>query len=209
MSKKTRRKSVALFDVDTQNDFIIPSGALYVRGSRMLGPNIRRLVACAQDLGLRAFADVDAHTPDDAEFEIWPPHCVVGTEGQQKFRGTVLPDHVTVPYQQRLSPKRIAEVLQHQQIIFEKQTYSVFDNPNTEPVLAASDVRRYIVFGLATDYCVRATVLGLCKKGYEVTMVTDAIRGIAPDTTEAALDEMRAAGAAFQTTRQVLAALNA
>ena len=199
MSKKT-----AFFDVDTQRDFMFPSGALYVPGARMLSGSIRRLVAHAAERGIRLFSSVDAHPEGDPEFGIFPPHCVVGTRGQQKISGTVLVDHVVVPTEPKLSGEAVAEALRHAQITIEKQSYDVFDNPSTKALIQASGCTRFVVFGVATDYCVRAAVVGLCRLGQRVTVVEDAIRGVAPDTTAAALDEMRQAGARLTTTDQIL-----
>ncbi|MBM4030976.1 MAG: cysteine hydrolase [Planctomycetes bacterium] len=195
---------VAFFDVDTQRDFMVPRGALYVPGARTVSGNIRRLVAHARDRGLRVFSSTDAHVPGDPEMQRFPPHCMLGTPGQEKIRGTLLPDRAVVAIAPRLTADAIAGVLLHQQVVIQKQSYDVFDNPNTVPLLRASGAKRYVVFGVATDFCVRAAVLGLRKQGYAVAVVTDAIRGIAPEATEQALAEMRAAGARFATTEDVL-----
>jgi nicotinamidase/pyrazinamidase len=209
MTTTRRTKTLAFFDVDTQRDFMVPSGKLYVPGARQLGPRIRRLIAAARRHGIRVFSSVDAHPEGDPEFQVFPPHCVVGTVGQAKMRGTLLPDPAVVPAEPALGVEEVRAVLEHPQVIFEKQSYDVFDNPHVRRVLAASGAKRFVVFGVATDYCVRAVVLGLCRCGYDVTVATDAITGIAPDTTERSLDEMRAAGARFETAEQVLAKLGA
>lgn len=199
MSKKT-----AFFDVDTQRDFMVPKGRLYVPGARMVSTNIRRLVAHAAERGIRLFSSVDAHPKGDPEFKVFPPHCVVGTRGQEKIRGTVLPGRAVVAMAPRLSRKALADALDHDQIIIEKQSYDVFDNPNTRALIRASGCTRFTVFGVATDYCVRAAVLGLCKLGHHVTVVEDAIRGVGPETTAKALSEMKQAGARFRSIGQII-----
>jgi len=204
MATRIRRRTLAFFDVDTQRDFMNPRGALYVPGARMIAAKIRSLVAHARVVGIRLFGSVDAHVEGDPEMKVFPHHCMVGTPGQKKIRGTLLEDHIFVGLKPRLSPTRIRDVLDHQQVIFEKQSYDAFDNPNTAQVLKAAGARRHVVFGVATDYCVRAAVLGLLRRGYDVTVVEDAIRGVAPDTTEKALEEMRAAGAKFKPLEKIL-----
>jgi len=199
MSRKT-----AFLDVDTQRDFMVPRGRLYVPGARMVSTNIRCLVAHAAERGIRLFSSVDAHLEGDPEFEVFPPHCVVGTRGQEKIRGTILPDHVVVGMAPRLSRKALVLALDHDQIIIEKQSYDIFDNPNTRALLRASGCTRFVVFGVATDICVRAAVLGMLKLGRRVAVVEDAIRGVAPDTTAKALAEMKQAGARFRSTGQVM-----
>ena len=204
MAARIRRKTLAFFDVDTQRDFMNPRGALYVPGARMIARKVRSLVAHARVVGIRLFGSVDAHVEGDPEMKLFPRHCIVGTPGQEKIPGTLLEDHVFVGLKPRLSPARVREVLAHHQVIFEKQSYDAFDNPNTAPVLKAAGARRYVVFGVATDYCVRAAVLGLLRRGYEVTVLEDVIRGVAPDATEKAIEEMRAAGARFKPLEKIL-----
>jgi len=200
----SKRGKLAFFDVDTQRDFMAPAGALYVPGARTVARNIRRLVAHAGAKRIRLFSTTDAHAPDDPEFADFPLHCVAGTWGQEKIPGTLLRDRMAVREAPKLSKRAIAEVLRHDQVILESATYSVFTNPNVVPVLRASGCTRFVVFGVATDYCVRAAALGLLGMRCAVTLVTDAIRGITPEGTAAALDEMRRAGARFKTTDQLV-----
>lgn len=195
---------LAFFDVDTQHDFMSPGGALYVRGARTIAPTIRRLVAFAARKGIRIFSSTDAHTPDDPELQQFAPHCIVGTWGQGKIPETLLPSRGVVSTVARLSRGQLREILQHPQVVIEKQAYDVFTNPNTVPLLRASGARRFVVFGVATDYCVRAAVLGLCRQGYKVTVASDAIRGISRTATARTLAELRAAGARFKPAREII-----
>ena len=199
-----RSRKTAFFDVDTQRDFMSPTGALYVPGARTVSGSIRRLVAHAGARGIRLFSSVDAHAVDDGEFGQFPLHCVVGTPGQEKIPATLLDDRVAVRTAPLLSDAAISLVLRRRQIILEKQHYDVFTNPNTVAILRASGATGFVVFGVATDICVRAAALGLLDRGFGVDVVTDATRGITPDGTQAALDEMRAAGARLRTTAQII-----
>lgn len=92
--------------------------------------------------------------------------------------------------------------------IFEKQSYDVFTNPAVdfvfENALKIGRVKEAVVYGVATDYCVKAAVLGMQKRGIQTYVVEDAIKGVAPETTKTALEEMLAAGAKFVKTRDVL-----
>lgn len=92
--------------------------------------------------------------------------------------------------------------------IFEKQSYDVFTNPAVDVALKAplriKRIEGAIVYGVATDYCVKAAVLGMQKRGIQCYVVEDAIKGVAPDTTKSALEEMTKAGARLTTTKQVL-----
>jgi nicotinamidase/pyrazinamidase len=86
-----------------------------------------------------------------------------------------------------------------QAVYFEKEVYSLFANPLAERFLKAlfatfAEPPELFVYGVATDYCVKAAALGLRERGYATTVITDAVAGITPEGTEAALREMLAAG---------------
>src|ERR1035438_3916644 len=80
------------FDVDTQKDFLLPVGALYVPGAEHLIPTLAKLFASARHRGIPVISTADAHSERDPEFAQWPPHCIVGTLGQAKIPETLLPD---------------------------------------------------------------------------------------------------------------------
>jgi nicotinamidase/pyrazinamidase len=69
----------AFFDIDSQLDFLYPSGALYVPGAERIVPAIARLNRYASQHGIPVVSTTDAHTENDPEFRIWPHHCVAGT----------------------------------------------------------------------------------------------------------------------------------
>lgn len=89
-------------------------------------------------------------------------------------------------------------------LFFEKQSFDVSDNPAFSYFLDVARPEEAVVYGVATDYCVRAAVLGLQDAGTQVYVVEDAISGVAPETTKTALEEMREAGARFVRTEEVL-----
>ena len=74
---------LVFFDVDTQVDFILPTGALYVPGAEQIVPNLKKLMDYARANRIPVLSSADAHPPDDKSFAQWPPHCVVGTEGAE------------------------------------------------------------------------------------------------------------------------------
>ena len=194
---------MVFFDVDTQFDFMIPGGKLYAHGAEKLIPNLERLMNFAREHHIPVISSADAHVPDDPEFRQFPPHCVKGTSGQAKLALTLLPGHRTIaPEGEPLpSPEEIAH---HPQWIVEKRTLDVFSNPSAAPLVKSLAARRYVVFGVATDYCVKLAALGLLRLGCRVSVVTDAIQGIDPAASKAALQEMKDAGAEFVDTELVL-----
>ena len=95
-------------------------------------------------------------------------------------------------------------MLDHEQIIIEKQSHDVFDNMNIDKVIIQLDANDYVVFGVATDYCVKLAVFGLRRRGYKVTLVIDAIKAATKEGEEKALKAMKDAGAVFITTEDII-----
>jgi len=175
-------------DVDTQIDFLFPAGALYVPGAGRLLPVIARLNHFAAERGIPVISTTDAHSENDPEFRTWPPHCVAGTAGQLKPSATLL-DH-----RSKLGSRPGAAVELAAQIVVEKQALDVFTNPNFRALLDRLAAARYVVYGVATDYCVRCALMGLLDAGKQVTVVTDAIAAVKPEDGARALAEFTARG---------------
>ncbi|MEM8599675.1 MAG: isochorismatase family protein [Bacteroidota bacterium] len=173
----------ALVVVDVQRDFC-PGGALAVPEGAAVVPVLNRWVEQAEARGVPVFFTRDWHPADHTSFVAqggpWPPHCVQGTEGAAFHPDLVVPDNAPV-----ISKATTATA----------EAYSGFDTTDLAAQLRAAAVRRVWVGGLATDYCVRATVLDALAEGFAVHLVPDGMRGITPDTSTAALAEMAAAGA--------------
>ena len=190
----------AFFDVDTQIDFMDPTGRLYVPHSEEIIPHLTRLMAYAREQNIPVVSSADAHAPNDPEFKVWPPHCVVGTRGQQRIKQTSLPGALIVSMQ---SGPFIRPAKWPSQVIIEKDVYATSANPNFDAILEALGPRRYVVFGVATEYCVRADVLALRQRNKPVELVVDAIKAITEEDGRQALDEMVAAGAKLVKTGDV------
>src|SRR3977135_428652 len=118
------------FDVDTQIDFLYPSGALYVPGAEKGVAQIGALNRFAGSQGIPVISTMDAHTEDDPEFRTWPPHCVAGTTGQQKPAVTFLDKRVIVP-----NGPALPDTAGAQQMLLEKQSVDCFSNPQLLPLL--------------------------------------------------------------------------
>jgi nicotinamidase/pyrazinamidase len=184
------------FDVDTQVDFLLPVGALYVPGGEKLIPALARLTEFAAGHGIPLLSTADAHDPQDAEFAQWPPHCVAGTLGQKKVPETVLPGAVVVPN----SPGPLPEGWQRAaQIILEKQTTDAFETITLGRVLDARPVRRVVLYGVVTEVCVLCAARGLLKRSVQLDIVTDAIRELDRARGGQALAELQATGARLVT----------
>ena len=198
------------WEVDTQRDFMLPDGKLYVPGAEKLIPNLHRLTDAARAGRVFLVSDACVHPPDDPEFQRFPPHCIRGTSGAAILPETLAQIHSLIPNRAGAAlPQDLFEV---QQVVLEKQTLDVFDNPHTETVIerlkAFTDPdAEFVVFGVVTEYCVRCTAKGLLERRRRVALVRDAIETL--DTAEGrkALDELTAIGARLITTDQALALL--
>lgn len=187
-------------DIDTQHDFIDADGRLSVPGAESLVEALGRLTAYAVREGIPILSSADAHRPDDPEFEQFPPHCLSGSDGQRKVAGTLLEAPVVVSPAGDGLPS-----VQPRQTIVEKTTFSMFSNPAVDAYLSRFAPARAVVYGVATDYCVRQAVEGLVERGIPVTVVIDAIAGVTVEGSRLALEEFEQAGVVLATTDEVVA----
>jgi nicotinamidase/pyrazinamidase len=188
-------ENAALVLVDIQNDFC-PGGALAVAEGDQIVEVVNRL--------MRVFPLVistqDWHPANHISFKErggpWPPHCVQGTRGAELHPAL---DTETIAYYFRKASSS------------DKDAYSEFEgvdeNGRTlDEALKSRNVKRIYVAGLATDYCVLATVLDGLKNGYEVFAITDAMRAVNvnPDDGLKALEEMARNGARLVVSDEIL-----
>lgn len=200
------KEGVAVIVVDVQGDFTTAhNGSLAVPNSDQ--PYLEKVSEATRQLksaGLPIFVTQDWHPANHMSFAsnhenrkpfesiklqdgrtqvLWPPHCVQDTKGAQSL----------------LDPALITKVIL-------KGTDSRFDSysgfkddggavTELDKALKASGIKKIIVYGIATDYCVKATVLDALKDGYTVYVINDLCRGVADGTSKSAADEMTAKGA--------------
>jgi nicotinamidase/pyrazinamidase len=203
-------RDIIFWDVDTQADFMLPGGRLYVPGAEKLLANLNRLTDAARRDRVFLVADACLHTPDDPEFQRFPPHCVRGTPGAAIVPETFAEKYFMIP--NRAGAELPVDLSKVQQVILEKQTLDVFDNPNTEKVIerlkAFTDPSaEFAVFGVVTEFCVRLAAKGLLERGRRVALVSDAIEAIDPAAGRKTLEELKALGARMITTDEALAAI--
>jgi nicotinamidase/pyrazinamidase len=191
------------FDIDSQLDFLYPAGALYVLGAERVVPAIARLNRYAAAHGIPVVSTTDAHTENDPEFQVWPPHCVAGATGQHKAETTLLEKRVVVPNR----PCDLA-LEGAQQIIVEKQHVDAFTAPNFARVVEHLAADAFVVYGVVTEICVLFAARGLLKYGKPVTIVTDAIASLTAEASERALGEICAAGGKLALVGQALSPAN-
>ncbi len=175
----------ALIVVDVQNDFC-PGGSLAVsHGDEVVAP-LNKLIKEFLDRGEPVYKTRDWHPPQTKHFQIyggvWPVHCVQGTRGAEFHPDLNDDPRVTI------ISKGIDE---------SADGYSGFDGTNLASLLREEGVGEVWVGGLATDYCVKHTVLDALKEGFEVSALADAMRAVNlnPEDGAKAVEEMRETGA--------------
>jgi nicotinamidase/pyrazinamidase len=199
-------RKIVLWEVDAQADFMLPGGKLYVPGAEKIIPNIKRLVDAARTGRALLISSSCSHTPDDPEFQTFPPHCLRGTPGARIVPEGLTRDFSTIPTD--ASFKLPADLFDHQQIVVEKQALDVFSNPHTDAIVEKlSSGAEFIVFGVVTEYCVSLAAKGLLDRGRKVALVTDAIETLKADEGNRTIRELTALGAHLITTNEALAAI--
>ncbi len=203
------KNKVVFWEVDTQADFMLPGGKLYVPGAEKRIPNMKRLVDAARAGKVFLVSSADQHAPDDPEFARFPLHCVRGTSGAE-----ILPElRVAQPVfitnvANKNAAKPLASLDGIRQLVFEKQTLDAFDNPNTEKFLAQfPQDSEFVVFGVVTEFCVRLAAKGLLERDRRVALVTDAIETLDATESRKTLDELTHLGARLITTDEALGLL--
>ena len=194
------------WEVDVQADFMLPGGHLYVPGAEKLLPNIRRLTDAARQDRVFLVSHGCFHTPDDPEFEIFPPHCVKGTPGAELVPEALTERVARVPNEP--NAKLPDDLSKYQQILLEKQTLNIFESRHADDLVQRLGTHaEFVVFGVVTEYCVSFAAKGLLERGRRVAVVQDAIETLKQDDARKAMTELARFGARLTTTEQALNAL--
>lgn len=156
----------ALLIVDVQNDFLHGGSLAVPRGDEVV-PMLNRYLNIFAAQNLPVYATRDWHPEQHCSFRawggIWPPHCVADTRGAQFAADLQLPPEA---------------VIISKATTVEQDAYSGFQDTDLDTLLYATNIRRLFIGGLATDYCVLNTVRDAIGLGYQVLLLTDAIRAV-------------------------------
>ncbi|HVO36911.1 MAG TPA: nicotinamidase [Candidatus Acidoferrum sp.] len=178
-------KNDSLIVVDVQKDFC-PGGALPVPEGDKIIPMLNKYINTFRRAKARIFATRDWHPPNHMSFKpfggIWPPHCIQNTEGAKFHADLKLPKEAKI-ISKATDPLR--------------ESYSGFDGTELDAELKKQGIIRVFVGGLATDYCVKNTVLDALRLGFEAVLLNDATKGInkSPRDSAEAIEEMIRKGA--------------
>lgn len=184
------KKNSVLLIVDVQIDFC-PGGALAVPEGDRIVPVINRCIDHFTNKGIPVIATRDWHPPQTSHFRefggLWPVHCVQHTEGARFHPELRLPPEAII-VSKGMDPAR--------------DDYSAFRAEDSRgislgPLLAELGARHIYIAGMATDYCVRESALEAVRQGLEITIISDAVKGVDLEKgdSERAMTEITAAGA--------------
>ncbi len=178
----------ALVIIDVQNDFC-PGGKLPVPQGDEVVDVLNSYIEIFKAKNLPIFASRDWHPQQTKHFKEfdgnWPKHCLQNTEGAEFHPNLNLPED-TIVLSKGMDP--------------ESEGYSAFEGKNKEgknfqDLLKKKKVKKLYIGGLATDFCVKHTVLEALKRGFQVQLLTDAVRGVDPEKSEEIEKEMIEKGA--------------
>lgn len=196
---KTQRRQI-LIDIDTQRDFLLGGGRASIRNHKEVLANLRRMMAWARRKGIRIISTCETHRNNNGYSAY--DYCLDGTAGQQKIRYTILnrrasfaaDSHGSLPFDLLLA---------NRQIIFHKRCSDPFEEPRIDRVLSEVEADEFILIGAAAEGAVRATALGLLRRGKRVSIVVDAVGLYNKRDAKLAFQIMKAMGAKLTDTKEV------
>jgi nicotinamidase/pyrazinamidase len=185
---------VGLIVVDVQNDFADPAGSLSVAGGAAIVPTIDREIALASSVGATVAATQDWHPASTPHFAkdggIWPVHCVADSWGAALHPGLHLPDGTAIVRKGVNGEDGYSGFTMRDAVTGETVPTAL------DGILRTAGVRRVVIAGLATDYCVKATALDARELGYDAAVLLDAVAAVElqPGDGDRALESMEGAG---------------
>lgn len=173
------------WNVDTQVDFMLPEGKLYVPGAETIVPKLKILTKLASTKLIKVVNTADFHFDDSKELSsdpdfvlTFPPHCMAGTKGAEYITESKPENPLMFDWVKNEDiSAQLAQIKQYRNIIIRKDAFNVFaGNPFTEEIISAISPETVIVYGVATNVCVNDAVIGLAKRIKNVYVIEDAIK---------------------------------
>lgn len=196
-------RDVIFWAVDTQADFMLPDGKLYVPGAEHLLANLDRLVDQAREGRVLLISHGCIHLEGDPEFAQFPAHCIRDTPGAKFVPHALAKKVFTVPNHEKSQLPE--DLYAHEQIHLEKDTLDVFQTHHVEKLIERLNSNAEIfIFGVVTEICVLLAARGLLERGRHVSIVQDAIATLNPAAGQRAIAELRALGAKIVSTDEAV-----
>lgn len=206
-------KETIFWDVDTQYDFMMPDGKLYVPGAETIIDKLQTITQFAREHGIRIMGSVDYHSLHDEEISdspdfqsTYPPHCLAHEPGSEKIQAT-LPQNPLWIESKPLPVQELKQLIQNHngEIYFRKQHFDVFTNPNVKPALDMIRPGKIIVFGVALDVCDAYAIEGfLMLNKYHIYLVTDAVKPLNEENGRKLMNKWKGQGVKLLTTADLL-----
>lgn len=204
---------IIFWNVDTQYDFMRDDksfkGALPVPGARSIENKLKKLTKLAEKHDIKVVNTGDWHTLNSKEISnnpdwvnTFPPHCLIGSEGAKFVPATKPKNPYTITWHQPdFDPKKVES---YRNIVLYKDGLDIFrDSPHTEEVLDIINPDRVVIYGVATNFCVKPVVLGSLERGKEVYVVNDAIKELPTQPLEEIINPWLEKGAMLINTNEV------
>jgi len=192
-----------LIDVDTQKDFLLPTGRACVRNQAEVLTKIRRVMAWARSEKVPVISTAEVYPNNNGYSAI--SYCLDGTDGQKKVPCTLLNDRVSFPAD-NINALPADVLLAYRQVILHKRCINPFNEPRIERLLSEIETDEFILIGAGTEDAVRATALGLLHRGKKVSIIVDALGWRNKRKARLALRVMKARGARLVETRDIAGA---
>ena len=189
-----------LIDIDTQKDFLLPGGSACIRNQAKVLNNIRQVIAWARCEKVPVISTAEVFPNNNGCSEI--SYCLDGTEGQKKVSCTLMKDRVSFPADNKNAlPADI--LLAYRQIILHKRCIDPFNEPRIERLFSEIEADDFILIGVGTEDAVRATAIGLIRRGKRVNIIVDALGSHNRKEARLALRKMQAKGAKMIMTKDI------
>lgn len=209
-----RPQTTLFYDVDTQRDFMLPEGKLFVPGAKKIFPRLATLTLFARQHAIAVAGSVDRHFPSDSELQAnggeYPEHCMSGTKGQEKVDATAPQQPVWIK-NRVYSETELRELLQRPgEIYIEKQRFDVFTgNRNAAKVfdVLLQGKEDIVVYGVVTEVCVDQAITGLKDRPVRLHVVVDAIAALDAERGQDTLEKWKRWGVRLTTVAEVIASL--
>lgn len=207
IQKRSQKKNILFFDVDTQFDFVDKKGTLFVKDADKLKSVWAKLTKFALKNDIKIISSLDTHKRGDPEFKEFPAHCLRASFGHQKIPQCLAPSRIVIESKENSVEELYSIKENYSQIILEKNVLDVFSNPNLQKLIKILNPEEVYVYGVTTEYCVRYACLGLKNLLGKVYVVEDAIKAITSSAEEKVLAEFKKKGIQFIKSSQMFEAI--
>ncbi len=203
---------VVFLDVDTQKDFMLPDGCLSIRGAKSITENLAKLSKYSVEKLVFWLATMDSHVLEDTEISstpdfktTFPAHCLSKSAGEERIPETFHKNPLILDMQGQSLDKPWSYLeANYDSIVFKKNNIDVFSNKNFDRLLNLIKPKVFVVFGVATDFCVKLAVKGLLLRNLKVVLVKDAVYAIDQDVERKLFDHWEYQGVKLMTTDQAI-----